>query len=259
MIANRTLLLCILLSYAFNAVYAYEESFHSLPTREDAQQPFWLIEPENPVSSVILFAGGGGKLKIDRNGIGKTGNFLVRTREQFADAGFTVAVVDKPTDRRDMFSFRTTQKHARDIHAIIKFLNKRTTKPVWLVGTSRGTISVANVASRIDDKALKGIVLTSSVLRPSKDGKDSLHDVSVKSIKEAALFVHHKGDGCYVCLYDDVPDIMKMFNQTRKIELKSFTGGNEKQSNPCKAKTYHGFLGIEKKVVGAISNWIKSN
>lgn len=259
MTVKRTLLLCILLSYAFSAVYAYEESFHSLPTRGDSQQSFWLIEPENPVASVVLFAGGSGKLKIDRNGIGKTGNFLIRTRVQFADAGFTVAVVDKPTDRRDMFSFRITQKHASDIHAVIKFLNKRTTKPVWLVGTSRGTISVANVASRIDDKALKGIVLTSSVLRPSKDGKDSLHDVSVKSIKEPTLFVYHKEDGCYVCLYDDVPDMMKMFIQARKVELKSFTGGKEKQSNPCKAKTYHGFLGIERNVVSAISNWIKGN
>lgn len=242
-----------------NPAFAYEESFHSLPTRDDAEQPIWLIENEKPVANVILFAGGKGKLKITDDGIGKTGNFLIRSRELFADAGFTVAVVDKPTDQDNLLFFRTSKEHAKDIQTVIKFLNKKNKRPVWLVGTSRGTISAASIASHLSIPTLKGIVLTSSVLSESNNGKESLQDVSVESIKVATLFVHHKDDGCYVCLYDELPDMMKKFTNTVKLELKSFSGGEERQSNACKAKTHHGFLGIENNVVKSISSWIKSN
>lgn len=158
-----------------------------------------------------------------------------------------------------MFDFRTTKEHANDINTVINFLHKKNKKSVWLVGTSRGTISAAGVASHTSNSALKGIVLTSSVLTESNNGKESLQDVSVEAIKLPTLFVHHKDDECYVCLYDDLPDIMNKFSNTSKRELKTFTGGESRQSNGCKAKTYHGFSGIEDEVVDSISSWIKSN
>ena len=248
-----------LLVVILNSAFAYEESFQTLSTRDEAEQPFWLIEHEKPVANVILFAGGKGKLKISEDGIRKKGNFLVRSRELFADAGFTVAVVDKPTDQDNLLYFRTSKEHAKDIQSVIKFLYKRNKRPVWLIGTSRGTFSAAAVASQISDPALKGIVLTASVLSESNDGKESLQTVSVESIKVATLFVHHEEDGCYVCEYDELPDMMKKFTHTKKRELKSFTGGEDRQSNGCKSKTYHGFLGIEDNVVKEISDWIKDN
>ncbi len=38
-----------------------------------------------------------------------------------------------------------------------------------------------------------------------------------------------------------------------------FSGGDEPISQPCKAKSYHGFLGIEKQVVDYIFEFIKNN
>lgn len=258
MIKNFLLLISLFIIVS-SALHAHKESFQSLASRENAEQPFWLIENANPIANVILFAGGKGKLKIREDGIRKTGNFLVRSREHFADAGFTVAVVDKPTDRNNLFFFRTTQEHTKDIQAVIHFLKKRNNKPVWLIGTSRGTISAANVASRLSDSWIKGLVLTSSLLAESNSGKESLQDVSIDLINMPTLFVHHKKDGCYVTLYDDLAITMENFSKTKKRELKTFTGGEETGSNPCKGKSYHGFIGIEDEVVNSISLWIKQN
>ena len=39
-----------------------------------------------------------------------------------------------------------------------------------------------------------------------------------------------------------------------------FSGGDEPiNKNPCKAKTYHGFLGIESEVVKSITEFINEN
>ena len=43
-----------------------------------------------------------------------------------------------------------------------------------------------------------------------------------------------------------------------RFKSKLFDGGDEpKNSNPCKAKTYHGYLGIEEDVVSYIDDFIK--
>ena len=52
---------------------------------------------------------------------------------------------------------------------------------------------------------------------------------------------------------------MKKLKKVKKVELLSFEGGNDKSTNACNAKTYHGFLGIEDKVVSAIGDWITTN
>ncbi len=187
----------VFLALLCSTSFAEQQGFHSLPTRDGVQQPLWLIEPDNATHSVILFAGGKGKLNIDESGIGDEGNFLVRTRHQFANKGMVVVVVDKPTDKGKLFHFRTTDKHVKDIKAVIEFLRKRHPgKPLWLVGTSRGTISVANMAARVQGKAgPDGIVLTSSVTKDKKK-RDSLEDIDLSSITVPTYIVHHNDDEC---------------------------------------------------------------
>lgn len=227
---------------------------------DGVQQPLWLIEPENATHAVILFAGGDGKLDIDANGIGIEGNFLVRTRHQFANNGMVVAVVDKPSDKEKLFRFRKTGKHAKDINAVMKFLRKRhPNKTLWLVGTSRGTISVANVAARVQGKAgPDGIVITSSVTRKSRKKLDSLDDIDLSSINAPTYVVHHKNDGCKVTPYDGAEALMDALSSVKVKEFKGLSGGKT-VGKPCKGKSYHGFLGIEEEVVKSIVDWIKAH
>jgi hypothetical protein len=125
-----------------------------IPTRPGITQRFLYIVPANPKGSVILMAGGHGGLQIYPGGSfgWGAGNFLVRTRQLFADAGFAVAVIDAPSDRQSkpfLAGFRQTPEHAADIKAVITWLRQQTPGPVWLAGTSRGTQSVGYIATEL--------------------------------------------------------------------------------------------------------------
>ncbi len=60
-------------------------------------------------------------------------------------------------------TFRNSPKHAQDIEKAIEFLAGQGLQPVYLVGTSRGTLSVAYLGIALKDERIKGIVLTSSL------------------------------------------------------------------------------------------------
>jgi len=64
---------------------AVEEELVTIPTRPRVTQSFLLLRPsDKPSASVILFAGGHGRLALSQHeiGWGKT-NFLVRNRKRF--------------------------------------------------------------------------------------------------------------------------------------------------------------------------------
>ncbi|MDH5652124.1 MAG: alpha/beta hydrolase [Gammaproteobacteria bacterium] len=235
---------------------AATEGYQEVTTKRGAVQPFWLIESDNAAASVILFAGGKGKLKITADGIKKKKNFLVRSRDRFAGHGFNVVVIDKPQDKGSLEDFRTTQEHADDIQAVIEFLHSRYNKPVWLIGTSRGTISAANAAIRLQGKYVPaGVVLTASVM--VSGNRPSLQDVELDRITVPTLFVHNQSDQCHVSPYALVETFKAKLNKSRETALQTYNSVDAQHSNACKGMTPHGFLGIEDKVVAGIAEWIK--
>jgi hypothetical protein len=78
------------------------EKVVDIPARSDVTQRFLHLNPENPKASVILFTGGDGGLQINDNGDLRWGsrNFLVRSRQIFAESGLAVVVIDAPSDRQ---------------------------------------------------------------------------------------------------------------------------------------------------------------
>ena len=117
----------------------------------------------------LLFAGSHGKLIVRNDGTHKSlkGNFLVRSRKLFNQNGISTALFDAPSDRHgaaDMsFDYRMSDQHGEDIRKAVAKLQKEFGLPVWLLGTSRGSTSVANVALSVKPGDIAGIVLTSSV------------------------------------------------------------------------------------------------
>ena len=114
-----------------------------IPTRPGVTQRMLVLSPPTPKAGVILIAGGHGGLQIFPNGSFKwgAGNFLVRTRQMFADQGLMVAVIDAPSDRQNppyLGGFRQKPEHVADIKAVIAWMREQSGAPVWLVGTSRG-------------------------------------------------------------------------------------------------------------------------
>ncbi|HJQ61671.1 MAG TPA: alpha/beta hydrolase [Burkholderiales bacterium] len=238
---------------------AAEVSVRDVPTRPGVVQRVLLIKPEQPVASVVLFAGGNGLVQIGQDAsLGRGGNFLVRSRARFAREGFLVAVVDAPSDRIDgpaLDYFRQTAEHASDVAHVIAHLREETKRPVWLIGTSRGTTSVANAVIRLREQTPDGIVLTASMVGPDRE---RLPSMAIESIRVPALVVHHENDECRYCLLRDVPALMAGLKGAAKSELITFKGGGPVKGDPCQAFHYHGFIGIEDEVVKRIADWIKS-
>ncbi len=238
----------------------------TLQTRPGIDQKFILIKPDKPVASVILFAGGKGALNLSSFfgsptiNWGKK-NFLVRTRDIFTQHGFLVAVVDAPSDQGTnkgmLGGFRDSKDHVEDIDHVINYLRKQADVPVWLVGTSRWTESVTNIA--INSKQHPdGLVLTSSMSVPNSKGT-AVTDMDLERITIPTLVVANTDDGCPKTPPDMAEDIALMLSNSKNTEVKMFSGGDDPISEPCQAMSYHGFLGIEDEVVEFISGFIKSN
>jgi len=261
---HRNILALCLLLFSIN-IYATESQLITLKTRPDVEQRFILITPEKPVASVILFAGGKGALDLDTTfgspSIGWGGNnFLVRSRDTFAEQGLVVAVVDAPSDKQEkpwmFYGFRNSAEHVTDIDHVINYLKKQNNLPVWLVGTSRGTESAATLA--IESKQQPhGLVLTASMTEENGKG-NAVTELELAKIKLPTLVASHENDGCWVTPPEGAEEIKEMLTAAKKVEVKMFSGGDE-TGKPCKGSSYHGFQDIEEEVVKYISKFIKEN
>jgi predicted alpha/beta-hydrolase family hydrolase len=261
----RSRLFAVLLlaaTLAAPAAWAADEEVRTIPARPGVTESFLLLRPAGtPVASVIIFAGGDGNLAMTADGIGQLqGNFLVRTRVRWAREGFLVAILDQPSDRKNgLWNFRTTSDHAADVKQAIAALRELARVPVWLVGTSMGSLSAANAAARLSEGGPDGIVLTSSVTETSKVSYETTRHAGLGDIRVPTLVVHHKDDTCRASPYSGAEDILKSLKRAPVKELMAFEGGSPAISPPCEAKAPHGYLGIEAKVVSAIGAWIRAH
>ena len=257
--------LALTLFIVFISFAAQAAELITLDTRDGVQQKFILIKPDNPVASVILFAGGKGALDLSSSfgspsiGWGRN-NFLVRSRDRFADNDFIVAVVDAPSDMQDRTGmrggFRDSYEHVNDIDHVISYLKKQSDLPVWLIGTSRGTESAATIA--IESKQQPhGLILTSSMTEENPGGT-AVTEMELDKISQPTLITSHENDGCHHTPPEGADEIAGMLTNAKKVEIKIFTGGDE-TGNPCKAMSFHGYLDIEDHVVSYISKFIKEN
>ena len=261
---RRHILAVLLLAVALpaSAARAADEEVRTIPTRPGVTQSFLLLRPVGPpVAGVIIFAGGDGNLALTSAGVGQLqGNFLVRTRLRWAREGFLVAILDQPSDRKNgLWNFRTTSEHAADVKQAIAAVRELARAPVWLVGTSMGTLSAANAAARLAEGGPDGIVLTSSVTETSKMSHEAVRHAGLGDIRVPTLVVHHKDDGCRSSPHAGAEDIMKALKRAPVKELMVFEGGSPAISAPCEAKAAHGYLGLEAQVVSAIGAWIRAH
>jgi dienelactone hydrolase len=230
-----------------------------LPTRPGVTQRMLVLSPQHPQAAVILFAGGHGGLQIGPSGSFDwgEGNFLVRTRRLFAEAGLLAIVVDAPSDRQSppyLAGFRQRPEHAEDIKAVIRWVRGQAKIPVWLVGTSRGTQSAAYCATELNGpEGPDGLVLTSTILIDDKERP--VPAMPLDKLRIPVLVVHHEQDGCKHCPFGDIPGLMKKFSNSPRKQLLTFRGG-ENRGDPCEARAYHGFNGLDRAVVRQIARWI---
>jgi pimeloyl-ACP methyl ester carboxylesterase len=235
------------------------ETLIELPTRPGVTQPFWLMTPPGPpVAGVILFSGGRGILGSAHQPVLNNRNFLIRTRGAYAAAGFLVASVDAPSDHPEgLDAFRSTPEAAADVAAVIAYLRKKAPVPVWLIGTSMGTISAANAAARLKSGGPDGLVLTSTIVAAGRYSAAIGDRVDLAAITVPTLVVHNREDACPVCPFGAVPALLDHLTHAPRKALIAVSGGSPPQSSPCEPLARHGYFGIENEVVADIIRWIK--
>ena len=245
------------------ASFAQTAEVVDLPTRPGVRQRMLVVQPEHPTAVLLLMTGGNGQVGIYDNGsLRADGNFLVRSRTLFVQRGFAVVLLDPPSDHDTApflaGTFRESPEHAADIGAAVAWSRSKWSLPVWLVGTSRGTQSVASAGILLTGaSAPDGLVLTSTILGASRVGQSRVRPVqemSLEKLRMPVLVTHHEQDQCQVTPPALVPALMEKLTPATS-RLLTYTGGRS-TGNVCEAFAYHGYNGIEDRVVADIAAFV---
>ena len=235
---------------------ALTEEIVAVETERGALQPVLLVNDasgENPRAIAVMFPGNDGVVGLPASAADLTPgvSFLVRTRQIFCDRDVGVAILDTPSDHARGLSdgFRMGSLHASDVRAVLRRLRARfPTTRMFLIGTSRGTLSAAHVARALGHD-VDGVVLTSTVFSGSRRAT-GLAGFDFGAIAAPLLFVHHAADACSLCPYTAARDLGQRF------PLITVQGGRPAQSGPCDALSPHGYFGVEAATVAAIKHWM---
>lgn len=252
----KILLTCLLLSFTTLAARAEEKMVQLAIERAGAHLPMYVMTQPQAKATVVLLPGGdagSGKI-VDGQPTSK--NFLTRSRELFFAEQFNVIVVFRASDLQHLdYDYRVSAAHVQELAAVVRHAKQLSTAPVWLVGTSRGTVSGTAATIGLADDSVQGLVLTSSVTS-KKTGAIATQDIG--KIKVPTLVVHHKNDACKICVPHEAARITDGLKSAPFKKFHMLEGGADPVGDPCEAQHWHGFINHEKEAVQLMARWIKS-
>ena len=219
--------------------------------------PIYTVWKEGAVATVVLYSGGGGGYGAIEDGWPGSKNFLIRSAKVFATHPFNIVLVGRATDVPNLDGpVRIGDDHDQDNRAIFRAIKAKSGAPIWLVGTSMGTISVAAAAIKDGEHDIAGIVLSSSVTSYRIRGAVPTQDL--EKIKVPVLVVHHENDACKVCTPYEAKGIASGLKNAPIKKTVLVHGGGEPSGDPCEPMHYHGYIGMEREVVDLIAAWIEN-
>lgn len=235
----------------------------------------WPSNASAPKAVVVLI--GGANLNMNFSGdttLGVPdssggGNFLVRTAQLFAEAGYLTVAINRPSDlptnatNADADQYRISVNHAVDILTVLKHINTQNL-PVFLAGTSHGAISA--VAANL---IATGISLSSPVTNNS-DNPSNLYvgDPNIANLKTSFVQrpVHVLWNTNDLCSVAPPAGSQTLCNSLSGAMCNSVSGGLEVTTpgngvtssdiGPCQSYDFHGYFGIETAAVSSITNWL---
>ena len=247
MLAFKSLLMALIIALSLGAIAQTSQRVVDVPTRQGVTQRILFLFPAASKATLLLFAGGHGGLHIFPNGSLNwgEGNFLIRTRQLFVDQGVAVAVVDAPSDRQSppyLAGFRQKPEHAADIKALIAWARDNANVPVWLVGTSRGTQSVAYLATELQGpEGPDGIVLSSTILTDPK-GRP-VPAMPLARIRHVRNSFRSRAEKARVIHVKPLPITVSMASSRRSYVKRSLGCLASKAPNPQLRRIAHGRFG----------------
>ena len=176
--------------------------------------------------------------------------------------GLGGVVISAPSGFRKVpYYFRETKKHNQDIDAVIHFLRKKyPNNQVWISGSSTGSVSAGNVATR-SAEGVDGVIFFSSISREiSHNGQlRPVTQFPLSKLKIPVLAVHHKKDSCYGSEPHIANDIVRLARNAPVKKAIYVEGGEAYGKDPCKNAHYHGFNGILGEVWTEVGKWVIAN
>jgi pimeloyl-ACP methyl ester carboxylesterase len=233
-----------------------EDRLLKVDTRPGVTLGYWWMDRPGATATVVLLPGGNGVIGYRDGGVHSI-NFLVRTRDDFAAAGFNVAIVGRPSDRTTQDpAWRMSEEHMADLRAVVERVKRQGKAPVWIVGTSLGTYSAAAAAIALGPGVIAGVVLTSTITDSARF--TTVPNMALGEIRMPVLVMHHEKDACLSCPARLVPPMMERLANAPVKKLMMVDGGSGARGDPCEPMHWHGFVGREKEAVAAITAWIRN-
>ena len=249
------------------AVTDIREEVVSLNTRKSITQSFLLVEPSSkPKAVVLLIPGHEGVVRFKK--IGKSYDVYSEggglpahetARFKLSEAGFAVAVIAPPSDRKHGMgtSFRRSKEHATDVGAVVEFLNNRYNQKVNIWGHCRSTFSPPAILAHNGSKGIAGMILTST---RSTGKQGSVLETEGPRVKVPTLLVHHVDDPCDGTPYSNLGKLESFYGESApdvKVIAVSGGDGDRGASTYGCSGGYHAFKGKRGPVVKAVARWLQ--
>ena len=233
------------------------EGFIKIETgRDGAYLPVYEMTRADAVDTLIILPGGHAGTGKTADGKPTSGNFLVRIKDYLYQQKFNLLIVFRASDMDTMeCNYRVSSTHIKELEKVVDYAASQFKKPVWLVGTSRGTVSGTATAIALGDKKVQGLVLTASITN-SKQGAISTQDI--EDLKIPVLVVHHEQDACRYCDPDQAKKIPRYLKSAPYKKALIVNGGSEPRGDVCEAYHWHGFINSEEATGKMIADWIKN-
>jgi len=240
------------------------ESVVEVSGRPGTSIKFVYTKNPNPTAHVIFFPGGRGYMGVSAGIFGVSfGSYSkdlsINTRNMLQKRGFSVAIVDTPSDRGPrMGGFRESQEYGEDINAVVARLKQDADVPVWLYGHSRGTVAAAAQTINLGKNVVNGVILSASIAAGTRH--DSyVTEMPLHKIAVPVLVMSAENDRCEEWAPKSAAEVIAAkLSNSPNVSL-VYPEGARDFGDICKAESAHSYYGIEDKVTDIVANFIDVN
>lgn len=222
----------------------------------------------SPKAYVVLIGGGNLDMGLagGPGGVAATaggGNYVIRTAQRLADAGYATMALDRPSDvtATGADAYRISPRHAVDLLQLLRRSNTRELD-VFLVGTSRGALSVV-----AQNRLASGVAVSSPVT--AQGASTSPYFVGAAQseprlrpdwVERPSHVMWHDADACTSL---SPPSGAAALADALGASTTVVAGGFQVTQaargvtpDVCGAFDHHGFLGVEPEAVAATVAWL---
>jgi hypothetical protein len=204
---------------------------------------------------IVMFPGGTGEIDIEKSGRVKNAkNFVVRSDDLWRERGYGIVLVDA-LEHQSMRGQRSSTAYADLTKRIIEFARRQANVPVWVLGTSQGSIAAMNAASHAGVTQIAGLILTESVSILG-GSHETVFDAHPEDVHVPSLVVANVDDRCNVAPPSMAQSIAQAIRHAPTTVL-TVSGGEQRSRDDCASLSPHGYYGIEEKVVDNIVDWMQ--